>query len=38
MIPVVDVDIKEPELKAVQDVVKSKYLVEGKEQNLLQLS
>ena len=30
MIPVVDVDIKEPELKAVQDVVKSKYLVEGK--------
>ena len=30
MIPVVDVDIKEAELQAVQDVVKSKYLVEGK--------
>ncbi len=30
MIPVVDVDIKEKELQAVQDVVKSKYLVEGK--------
>ncbi|OLS32054.1 MAG: dTDP-4-amino-4,6-dideoxy-D-glucose transaminase [Candidatus Heimdallarchaeota archaeon AB_125] len=29
MIPVVDVDIRELEMKAVQDVVKSKYLVEG---------
>ncbi len=30
MIPVVDVDIKEKEVQAVQDVVRSKYLVEGK--------
>ncbi|MHA1201555.1 MAG: DegT/DnrJ/EryC1/StrS family aminotransferase [Candidatus Heimdallarchaeaceae archaeon] len=30
MIPVVDVDIEEKEIQAVQDVVKSKYLVEGK--------
>ncbi len=29
MIPVVDIDIKEREMKAVQDVIKSKYLVEG---------
>ncbi|MCE7741488.1 MAG: DegT/DnrJ/EryC1/StrS family aminotransferase, partial [Candidatus Heimdallarchaeota archaeon] len=30
MIPVVDVDIKERELEAVKDVVKSKFLIEGK--------
>ncbi len=30
MIPVVDVDIKERELEAVTDVVKSKFLIEGK--------
>jgi len=29
MIPVVDVDIKEKEIKAVEEVVKSKYLIEG---------
>ncbi|MHA1829102.1 MAG: DegT/DnrJ/EryC1/StrS family aminotransferase, partial [Candidatus Heimdallarchaeaceae archaeon] len=30
MIPVVDVDIKEKELAAVMEVVKSRYLIEGK--------
>ena len=30
MIPVVDVDIKEEEIKAVEEVVKSKFLIEGK--------
>ncbi|MBY9001871.1 MAG: DegT/DnrJ/EryC1/StrS family aminotransferase, partial [Candidatus Heimdallarchaeota archaeon] len=30
MIPIVDVDIKEKEVQAVQEVVKSKHLVEGK--------
>ena len=29
MIPVVNIDIKEKEVKAVEEVVKSKFLIEG---------
>ncbi|MHA1198142.1 MAG: DegT/DnrJ/EryC1/StrS family aminotransferase [Candidatus Heimdallarchaeaceae archaeon] len=36
MIPVVDVDIKERELEAVKDVVKSKFLVEGKHTKMFE--
>ncbi len=36
MIPVVDVDIKEREIEAVKDVVKSKFLIEGKNTKMFE--